>query len=520
MKAVITNLMSVIDAPMLNIEHRGEVLTFNVVAFLRKSFTKHDVFAEINSYWEYLSTAEQDELFELFRDVRDAFESTFDKEPIASRLIPAVTALVNFYDLEKLERWVMYDSNIIISSSRFEAEYIVDIDKRGNREKTYIRSDYRALVTMALVLRSMLPVWGEYIARTRHDTGTVFKEYYAFHLLNNTNLINCTAMNKLREYLAEVAGPDASNINTIIGGISSEDFPVWILGLVCVRRLCIGDISGADPDANLVTSAYKYVMQRISNSENNQSTAITDKDKTGSGVDSEDKLSALEKFKRVQTISIGDIAEINHAVSDYKALAYRLAPNMTDELFNACMTSASILNGKRLLDPQMTIARWVLSAVISPKGLMYLPKPTVVNCLGICQAVLIARGHHYMALMSTAYANSNDDEISLSGVDTRARLSKELIDDINYYYPHHKRTGSKVTVVKTINTAVQAIDVLVADLSSVAWVMSANDAHISMYFTQNKTRHIPITHDIKVDVAKLVVDLAKLKEVMYNQRSV
>lgn len=510
MKASIDNLSDLINPPELSITHKEETLKFNVVSFMRKSFVKFDVFEEINQYWATLSAESQTDLFNRFKNVKTAFDESWGSNQLSSSLNTAVVELMDFYDLGNVEYWLTYKSNVTFPANQ-EAEYVVDIDKRGNREKTYIKSDYRKLVVVSLLFRTMIPVWGEYIARTRHETGTVFKEYYAFQLLNGSKIMECEAMDKLRLYIEQVVGPDAFNINTVMGGISSEDFPVWMLGLVSVRRLCIGDIRGVDQQSNLVTFIWAFITQKVASPENNTATAMKDKSLTNTGGDAENKLSMLERFKVTQSISIGEVGEINHAVSNYKELAFKLSDSMTVELFNECIATAHLLNNKRLLDPQMSIARWVLSPVISPRGLMYLPKETIVNCLGLCQAVLLSKGHYYLGLMVTAYANVNDNEISLSGVDTRARIPKEMSDEISRYFPYTKMSGNRKTQLKITNMAIQSIDLLVNDLSSVEWVMSASPKHIALYFGQNQTKRIPVIHEIKIEIAKLILEIAKEK---------
>ena len=95
------------------------------------------------------------------------------------------------------------------------------------------------------MLRCMIPIWGEYISSTRQETGTRHKEFYAFQLLNNSNISKSVPMVKLCNYVEAIVGPDKyNNVNTL-NGISSEDFGYWLLSLVCVRRLCVGDIRGA-----------------------------------------------------------------------------------------------------------------------------------------------------------------------------------------------------------------------------------------------------------------------------------
>jgi hypothetical protein len=219
----------------------------------------------------------------------------------------------------------------------------------------------------------------------------------------------------------------------------------------------------------------------------------------------------LERYKIKHDIPLGDIVELEFSVSNIRAVAYRLEPNLPAELLESSLRTAQLLLNKRLLDPQITILKWLFSDIISPKGLMHLKKETIVNCLGIAQAVLFNRGHKLLALAITSYIDTSDITI-LTGVDSRARIPKDLLAELDIYFPYVRKSSNK-TKNKVTNLAHQSIDKLVDDLSMVNWMITADKQLI--LDTSNGKQHsnrLIIPHDIKILVTKFVLDRVKRKD--------
>lgn len=507
MKAEVIGLLSTTGAPEIKITHKGEELIFSASCYGRNSFhAEYDVFEHINRYWETFPEAKADAVFNCYRKISIAFSEILVRSSLTVELNKHVIELMSYHEFNDLHQWVMFSPHILIPST-FETDYVHNIDRQGTREQTYIRSDYTKLIALAMAMRTMIPIWGHYIAFTRQETGTLYKEYYAFQLLHHSEIIHSEPFNKLMVYIDRTVGDDRSNPTTITEGISSEDYTTWMMALVVVRRLAVGDIRGTDPRANMVTFIHRYVTSKMKGSDISADNAVKPKIYDEGGSDIESKLSALERFKIKHDLSLGEIVELLFSVSDIRKTAYRLSSNMTDDILNRSLASAEQLKNCRLLDPQVMILRWILKPVISPRGLMYLDKDTVVKTFGILQAVLWARGHHYLALLSTSYANMNDHEMFVTSSDSRQRIPKDMLAELDRLYPFHKIVGGRKTGQRPINLAVKSIETLADNLSMFSWTMTADSELVSQVFGNCNTKRITIPSDIKIKLAKLVIEL-------------
>jgi hypothetical protein len=354
----------------------------------------------------------------------------------------------------------------------------------------------------------MIPIWGEYIAVIRNETGTMFKEYYSFQLLTGTEVIESGPMEKLKVYIDHIVGSDKYDPNNTLKGISSEDFGYWLLSLVCVKRLCIGDIRGIDPKANLITYVYKYIVQKVQNNDNDFSNVVKDKKVDDKGnMSSENKLSALERYKIKTNISPGEIVELEYSLRDIHNVVSKLSCVVPDGFLDRSLDTSKVLLEHRILDPQITILRWVFKPIISPRGLMYLTAPMIVKALGGLEAVLWTRGHKYLAILASSHSVSSDREMTVSPVDSKMRVPKELLDELDRLYPYCKVTNGKKQVNKAENLASKAIDNVANGLMTHTWKPTAHPSMVEEVFGSN-VRRVPIRPDIKTDLTKLVIELA------------
>lgn len=516
MRADITNLMNPGATPEAKITHGNlpEVI-FTVSCFGRSALQVDvGVFDYLNNYWAQLPEKEQLAIYNIYVEIGNIFSSVYDRNQLAFELTQKSVELLNAHEYDRMYRWVMLSPDIIIPQEAFETEYIYSVDRRWTREQTYIRSDYTKLVALSLVMRTMIPVWGEFISSTRRETGTVYKEYYAHQLIRKAKILESEPHLKLCEYIESTINANNSSINnrissTVVDGVSSEDLPNWMLGLVTIRRLCIGDISGRDPRAHLVSFIHKFITQKMNGADTSPDRIVKEKAYRTDGNELDQKLSSVERYKIRHQLSPGSIVELEYSVSNYKEVAKRLSANMTDELLERCMATAKLLKDYPIKDPQITLLRWVMKPVISSRGILYLSKETTITLLAVAQAVLWLRGHRFLSLFVTCHANPSTDVFNVGVIDSRSRIPKDMVQTINDIYPFQKQPNSKKTEGKNSNMAIRSIDGLTDQLSSHSWVMTADEQFLSEMFGTASTRRLNIPSDIKIQLAKLVIEIGQ-----------
>ncbi|EKD22588.1 MAG: hypothetical protein ACD_84C00040G0002 [uncultured bacterium] len=490
------------------LDHAGEQLAFNIALFDKMSFSGgFDIFEEINGYWSRLPVTEQDKIFIIYKKIKDVFDSVWDMSELTRQLYVLVKELYDHHELTDIRHWMDFHSNLVLPDGLRDS-FLTSQETSSTRERTYLKDDYKWLVTMTIALRAMIPIWGEFIARTRKETGTVFKEYYAFQLLAYSNIAKSEPMERLRVYVEHSMATDKSMSAAILGGISSEDFPTWVLGLVVVRRLTVGDVRGVETNSSLVTFIYKFIGQKVKGHDNSFIGLVKEKVVEGQGQEGENNLSKLEGYKIKQEFPAGDIAIIGFYLQNPLNIAKMICPEIDPELVLQSIVNVQSLDVEQIWKPQTVLMQWVLSSVIPPRGLLHISKALSLNAMGVTSALLWHRGHYELAGLLSATEQLNQEELLLGGTDSRARITREQMEQLDVLYPFSRKPVGKQKVIKRLNPAAEAIDSVASMFSGHDWKLTLPSEMIEKITGNPNNRRYATPYDIKIKLAKLAIELA------------
>ena len=486
--------------------HKDKELRFNISLFDRMSYSgQFDIFEQINRYWSYVSEDTQDKVFDVYNRIRFTYDNVWDQKDLTLALHKLVGELYSYHELADIHHWVWFNSDVALPHSLHD-EFTESNDLPRTRERTYLKDDYKWLVSLSISLRLMIPVWGEFISRTKRNN-TALKEYFAFQLLNYTNLINSEPMERLRIYVEHTLPIDKAKSSAIFGGISTIEFPIWVLGLVTVRRLSIGDVRGIDQTSSLVTFIFKYIGQKVKSHDNSFIGIVKDKINEGQAVEGENNLSTLE-YKIKQEIPAGDIAIIDYYINDVITLATNICSDIDLNILADVIKANEVLATKQIWKPQVILTQWVLAKTLPPKGLLHINKLQVIKALSVAQALLWHRGHHELAILISATEQTNKDELSVGSTDSRARITKDQLEILDKYYPYSRKPVGKQKIMKNINPAVEAIDSVANMFSQREWIITAPEYMVNK-INNGMSSIYSTPYNIKILLAKLVISLAK-----------
>lgn len=501
------------DIGMTEMTHNGATIAWDISVIDKTSFSgKFDIFEELNRYWGKQSATKQDKIFDVYRRIKEAFGSVWSYDELIMTLYKLVAELMELHSLADVEHYVSFYSNIRIPADLGET-FKESYETSRTRERTYLKSDYQKLVVMTLALRCMIPVWGEFISRTEDELGTTYKEYYATRLLMMSSIVHSEPWEKLRVFVEQSLPNDKSLISAIMGGISREDFPFWVMSLVVVRRLSVGDLRGinleSSSEAPLVSFIHSYIINRVKGHDANFIGGVKERMIEGQGQDSENNLSKLEGYKIKQEIPAGDISIIRHQFLNPYDLAKKISPEINLALVDVSLQSVKALEHEQVWKPQVVLAQWVLRKAIPPRGMMQMKKNIILEALAITQAVLWHHNHKELAGLATAIVQPSRNVMSLIGTGQRHRIPKELVEELNALYPFSRRSGKQLRTGKPQNsTAVTSVEMLEKMFSEHEWRLTLPAQWIPE-LTGNNDQRYPIPADIKIKLAQLALAVAK-----------
>jgi hypothetical protein len=508
--------------PQIVVSHKGESTTWHIGAIDKTFDRKFEsdpalVFSHINAYWQTLPDTQVELIFSIYKQIRSLPDSLWSRDQTSIELYTLVGRLMDVYDFEDIRRWILFKSTDINlpDPSVCKSEYVIIPGRPSTREQTYLMEDYIKLITMSLMLRTMIPIWGEYIGKTKNGLGKTLKEFYAFHLLTQSKIANSEVMEKLTTYVRFMVPKDKSIAGSIMGGLSSSDFPIWLLSLVVIRRLCTADIRGIEPKSTMVSLIYSFVDGKLKSADNTiygTINGVEEKkftDTSSQSSDGDRSLSRLEGYKTKAPIAEGDFVIIEHIAKDVLKIAKTLEPTLDKKRLQQAFKTSACLNVVPLLDAQVVILQWVMKPVLPPLGIRYLTKKTITRLLALCQTVLWHRGHYDLAGLCTATPSLEVDEMQISGIVSRAHIPKDLTNALLAEFPYFRRPTGKQKAGKPVNPVLAAVDNLTKLIAMSDWILTADDELVRLIADGNIQRRYLLPHDIRIKLATLLLDLVK-----------
>lgn len=503
--------------PRAIIKHNDLHMDWSLSYIDKDTFNKceYDVFEFLNSYWSTLPEQHQEAIYNAYQDIRSAFDmfSTTSGQVLLT-IKKAVTTLLELNQLTDIHNWVKFNSSVYIPSD-LKLVYEYSVDKAGTPEQTYLREDYIGAVALTILSKAMFPVWAEYINRSKQETSTTHKEYFAFQLITDSYVFESVPVEKLISYIRKALETEDIRTRIIMDGLSTENFPYWLLAVIMVRRLTIADLRFTHPNNTLITYIYKYLKQKLATEDNATSVKIKNFADDADG----DNLSRAEGYKIPAAMSIGDEVILNSAFNDVVKTARFLEPDIPEDLvLTSVNTAIAHLSNAEIKKVQITLAQWTAitvkdkanRSIITPRGVLYLPKISLIKLLGITQAVLYYRGFKLFAGLVTARSDNIDSNYS-TGADSRARFTKENVEKLNEIYRFTKKT-SRTKNSKSINVAITAIDEVTEMLNEDVYYLTVHDSMVASCNSERNTRELIIPSNIKNMLAELLIFNSK-KEV-------
>lgn len=541
------------------ITHKDKELVWNTSPLDKTSFSAgYDVFEQLNAYWKTLSDQEQDALFDIYQEIRNTFDEVWDPSERSALLVELIAKLYGqtgplvaptgyvggaqhiqnqmssargqqvstgdsfkFHDLVRIRHWTDYYADLYIPDN-VSAEF-TQADSPYDRKGTYVREEYRWLVALAIALRAMIPIWGEFIAQSRKEIGTQFKEYEAMRLLRKAEIFEPAEgtwpeegtgrhpMERLRDFIDAKIPADKSKDAAIIVGVGTERFPEWLLGLVLVRRLCVGDVRGVDRYNELVSYIWKYVNSKVKGHDTSFAGIVKPKEQTGERLEGDNNISKLEGYKLKEQVPAGDIAALSWYTEDIQRMALRVEPNLPLEMLSEAIQAVDQLQNEQIMKCQVTISQWVMKPAVQPRGQWLLKKDAVMRCLAATTAILWYHGHYEIAALVSGIAQQGGDELILGGGDNGARIPTEQQEEINRLYPYFRRTASKNKDKRQPNAAVTSIESLREQFGEYLWKLTLPTEWVKQVTGNGRNRRYNMPYEIRVKLAKLVIAIATRK---------
>ncbi len=503
----------------IDVVRDGVVLEFSMKTYNRTTFFNvASFFDNLNLFLKSLPEEKQELLFSKYVEVKRILEEVHESSRLHSMIQGSITEIYNIITFDELKNWFLKYGQINIPADlkeRFDGE-----DNDLTEKLTYLRSDYYDLTILSSLLKLVSPIFGEYIDCMSKDIGTKFKEHMAFSLLVKSPLFELVPFKRLEVYidasLEKEKRKNSSNgksSSAVFGGLGTSELPTWLLSKAVVRKLAIYEEKSGN---SIIANVYHSIDQQIRSLDKTFGGTVKDKQLFNNQKGEEDKASIVENYKVKQEISDGDLSVLSIYVDQLHSMINIVDPTIDMNLVDICDKNLKDKTNFKISKHQITLAQWVLSKAISPRGVPSLKKSSILKAIAGAQAVLWSWGFHELALLMTCEPYYGGDT---SAGNTPTRLGKRYVAIFTELYPH-RQILSKNAHVRGTNPATKAIDSLAGELVKSDWTSMAprllevkNNISIkgSLYY---------ISADIKTELAELLIKLASTRPSALTKTSI
>lgn len=492
---------------MIQVEHRGQTLDFDGSVY-QLAFKKgtYEPFTQINRYWKRLDMESQDKIFDLFLEAKNIFNDVHNVIPLTLQLRPVVKQLIQFHNTEDFERWTQLHAGIWIPEE-LDREYLESNQKPGSREQTYIVPDYWELVFMLMKLRPFIPILGEFVEKTKKESGPIFRDLNAYYLLEKSGIEDSPAMKRLNEYVAKNARLEEIDIRSSLNGIGSDVLQKNLVANILVRFLIVASFTREPSNTHLVQIVHKTLRNRLSQNDSHQN-AILEKLNPGEDDSSDDSSSRAEKYKNKPQVPPGDFVVVEKYTEYVYEIAARLltknqlTPEEMKELDEALL-NAEEMNVHPFEECQIHLIRWVVSPIISARAMWDINKPSMIRLAGIAQFVLWNTGFKDLAGIVTA-RSLNSEGYGAYGNTSRGQITKELVAKLDELFPYYRRHPTKKQV-KSDNDAVEEIKELSDQFSDHTWFLNLSPEQIAEQRGSAANKTYRVGYDIRIRLAEYAI---------------
>lgn len=467
---------------------------------------KYDrVFNDINAFWAQLPPSRQENIWDVYSTIHEILMTDYESRSILEKLKIQVKYLYDLMPLEEIKHWMLFHSNIRIPSS-LKTEY----DELNPPDRTYLRSDYQDLVSLAIAVRPMIPIWGEYIGRTKSEHGTTFKESMALRLLYYTYLMQCVPMERLRTYIESSVAHSSQggpSFAAVLGGLGTTELPEWLMANIVVRRISVVPVSAADETAQIISNVHHFINNALRSLDRRFKGRVTEKSQPSASGEDPNNISSAEMYKVKQEVCDGDLVTLNVYTERVYDMAAMVIPEASQETIDLCLLHVKALENLPIHPHQVVLAQWVMTRALPARTIPLLNKPSLMRALAITQAALWQWGFYDLAAMTTAEPLSAGGDTMINIIESRGRIPKEQMDKLIEQYPHQHHPRGKNQSVRQTNVASRAIDAFCALIDRSDWRLHAPTELIALSSSTGNTKKLIVPADMRAQLANLIIRL-------------
>ncbi|NTV78185.1 MAG: hypothetical protein HGA25_03335, partial [Clostridiales bacterium] len=335
----------------------------------------------------------------------------------------------------------------MIIPENIRSDYVYDPDMNTTEEKTYIKNEYRDLISLIIFIRALSPLYLDFYVYIKQITNHYY--YKIFMLFIRSDVYVCPEIDKLKRYIEAnqitLIGNTKNEHLIINAGLSDDDILDSLVSEIIFNKLLTIDFFSKK--CNIISFIFQTIKYKGSFI-TSDSVVIRSKTTVAGGDSNKEDMSYFEDYRKTSSIPIGTVVEIQHSLSNIDFLVNALGHSN----FDFAMYERELLNVPALIEhkadrTQTYLLGWFISKIINPRALYYIEYKRFVELCLFAKVVLMSNGHEFIGVLLSSIRSK---ETSYVNVLIRNGVNKTLVKRLSDYYSFSIEDDKQSVIEKTV----------------------------------------------------------------------
>ena len=492
MKIKYSIIKSEFQSNILIVEYNDIKLDFDIDALNNKQLSDQ-LFVTINKYLSCRDNEINEKIFSILNEFylfKSKYTNYNDKNTI--KYIEDTLCILNeLFNLSDFKNWLKWNTNEFNFPSDLIDEFIYDQDLTVTKEKTYTKTEYQNLLANILDIRFLLPILADIYTSVKGINKHAY--FQTLCMLTNTDIINSEELTKLRTYILEIqksisTGNNKNEYYILLKGLSSDDVNEYILAEIIFTKLLFIDYLNSK--SNIIGFIYQTIKFKTgySSADSEVIRSIGVK-----GENKKDDTSCYEDYRKTTNISLGNVVEIQHFLSNNNSIInnLKLTNFYNEQEYKNELVYTYKLNKFKINKIQIILLGLLLHKYVNPRTLYYIDNKKIIELLTLMSVVLWNSNQKFISILLTSNVNETSNYINNV---IKFSLSKEESNMLNSKYSYF--AGSKALSSSSKNLIEDNIIEIAKEINNNIWIPNCSIEKIKEFNNDNvKGLHlyVPLT---------------------------
>lgn len=405
-----------------------------------------NLYVQINEYVATLPDYTQKEIYDIFYKVySNDYKQNYNDINYVNKLENKIARVSELLNYNNFKLWLSHKESQMIIPENIRDEYIYDPDMNTTVEKTYVRHEYRDLISLIIFIRAISPLYIDFYNYIKQITNHYY--YKIFMLFIRSDIYTSPEIEKLKQYIEvnqqTLIGNTKNEHLIISAGLADDDILDSLVSEIIFNKLLTIDFF--NKKCNIIS----FIFQTIKYKGNFvTSDSVLIRSKTTVNDPNKEDISYFEDYRKTSDVPLGTKVEIQHALSNTKLLVKSLGySNFDYDLYNKELNNINAIHEKGIDKIQIYILGWFLNKVINPRALFYIEEIKVIELMLLAKVALLQSNHKFIAMLLSSYKTVEGNYVNII---IRNSLNKNLIKKLNDHYSFTIDEDKQSPIEKTI----------------------------------------------------------------------